>query len=205
MTVLVITGGIGSGKSEVCRILKDMGISAQYDADSRAKALYLDHPTLLSDIEDRLGESFRDEEGRFVPSLLAGRIFTDADALATVEELLFPVMLDDFNRFAGECGEDIVVFESATILEKPQFEGFGDKVILVDAPFEVRLGRACARDRASEDAILARMSRQRLMNELSDGLKDPRVDYVISNNGTYDDLKTSITEILKTLQNENRS
>jgi SulP family sulfate permease len=52
--VIVITGGIGSGKSEVCRILREMGFCAQYNADTRAKALYEEHPSLLAGIESLL-------------------------------------------------------------------------------------------------------------------------------------------------------
>ena len=80
--VIVITGGIGSGKSEVCRILRKMGFCAQYNADTRAKALYEEHPSLLADIESALGCSLRDEDGRFVPARLAARIFNEPDSLA---------------------------------------------------------------------------------------------------------------------------
>lgn len=196
MTVAVVTGGIGSGKSEVCRMMKEMGVCAHYDADARAKALYVEHPALLDRIETELDEIFTDDEGRFVASKLAARIFNDPAALETVERLLFPVLMEDFKVFVSTCENDIVAFESATILEKPQFEGFGDRVILVDAPFETRLGRACRRDGASEEAVLSRMRRQKLMNELSQGRSDPRVDYVISNTGSRMDLKEQITEIL---------
>lgn len=186
--VIVITGGIGSGKSEVCRILKNMGFCAQYNADMRAKALYEEHPSLLADIESALGCSLRDEDGRFVPARLAARIFNEPNSLELVEARLFPVMLDDFASFAGNCGERVVVFESATVLEKPQFEGFGDKIILVDAPFEVRLERACRRDGADPEKVLARMQNQKLMNELSDGGEDPRIDCRIVNDCSLDEL-----------------
>lgn len=186
--VIVITGGIGSGKSEVCRILREMGFCAQYNADTRAKALYEEHPSLLADIESALGCSLRDEDGRFVPARLAARIFNEPDSLALVEARLFPVMMDDFASFAGNCGERVVVFESATVLEKPQFEGFGDKIILVDAPFEVRLERACRRDGADPEKVLARMHNQKLMNELSAGGEDPRIDCRIVNDCSLDDL-----------------
>lgn len=187
--VVVVTGGIGSGKSEVCRILKDMGFRAQYNADARAKALYEEHPSLLADMESSLGCSLKDEDGRFVPAKLAERIFADHKSLEAVEAHLFPVMMEDFASFAGSCGEDVVVFESATVLEKPQFEGFGDKVILVDAPFETRLERACRRDGADRDRVLARMRNQKLMNDLSEGMQDPRVDLVIMNDGTFEELE----------------
>ena len=186
--VIVITGGIGSGKSEVCRILKNMGFCAQYNADMRAKALYEEHPSLLADIESALGCSLRDEDGRFVPARLAARIFNEPNSLELVEARLFPVMLDDFASFAGNCGERVVVFESATVLEKPQFEGFGDKIILVDAPFEVRLERACRRDGADPEKVLARMQNQKLMNELSDGGEDPRIDCRIVNDCSMEEL-----------------
>lgn len=186
--VIVITGGIGSGKSEVCRILREMGFCAQYNADTRAKALYEEHPSLLADIESALGCSLRDEDGRFVPARLAARIFNEPDSLALVEARLFPVMMDDFASFAGNCGERVVVFESATVLEKPQFEGFGDKIILVDAPFEVRLERACRRDGADPEKVLARMHNQKLMNELSAGGEDPRIDCRIVNDCSLDEL-----------------
>ena len=187
--VMIVTGGIGSGKSQVCKILNKMGITAQYDADSRAKALYDEHPTLLSDIEKSLGCSLKDTDGRFQPAELASVIFAERSALETVESLLFPVLLDDFRSFAGTCGKDIVVFESATVLEKPQFKGFGDKVILVDAPFEVRLERACRRDGAEREKVLARMRNQKLMNELSEGMEDPRIDCKILNDCSLDELE----------------
>ena len=197
--VLVITGGIGSGKSEVCRILAEEGFTAQYDADSRAKALYTAYPDLLDSIERSLGEGFRDGEGSFLPARLAERIFSDKEALNVVEQLLFPVLIRDFGKFAECSGMDAVVFESATVLEKAQFEGFGDKVVLVDAPFDMRLRRACARDGASREAILARMRSQKLMNELSAGRKDPRVDYVIMNDSSFDVLRSRTLEMIKTL------
>jgi dephospho-CoA kinase len=188
MMVIVVTGGIGSGKSEVCRILKDMGFRAQYNADMRAKSLYVEHPSLLADIEKSLGCLLKDEKGCFEPSRLADRIFSDPDALAVVESHLFPVLMDDFAFYAGKCGEEVVVFESATVLEKPQFKGFGDKIVLVDAPFETRLERACRRDGADREKVLARMHNQKLMNELSAGGEDPRIDCRIVNDCSIDDL-----------------
>ena len=188
MMVLIVTGGIGSGKSEVCRILKDMGYDCQYNADARAKALYEEHPALLADIEKSLGCSLRDENGTFQPSLLASVIFTDRSALEQVEAHLFPAMMVDFDAYAGSCGGEVVVFESATVLEKPQFEGFGDKILLVDAPFELRLERACRRDGADRERVLARMQNQKLMNELSAGYEDPRIDCRILNDSSLEEL-----------------
>ena len=199
MPVLVITGGIGSGKSEVCRILAAKGLTAQYNADSKVKELYTSSPGLLDTIEAALGCMFRDGEGKFVPSLLASRIFNDKEALVTVEALVFPRLTDDFRAFAARSESEIVIFESATILEKPQFSGFGDKVILVDAPLSLRLERACRRDGADAQAVKARMDNQKLMNALSRGAVHPRIDAVILNDGTVDMLEEKIDETMSDL------
>ena len=63
-----------------------------------------------------------------------------------------------------------------------------DKVILVDAPFDVRLERACKRDGADRQKVLARMQNQKLMNDLSAGYEDPRIDLRILNDGTMEEL-----------------
>lgn len=200
MEVLVVTGGIGSGKSEVCRILSDAFSCGVYNADAKVKSLYDTHPTLLADIENRSGRILRDEEGRFLPKKLAEVIFSDRRQLELVESLVFPLLESDFEAWKHEYMDDrFVVFESATILEKPQLKGLGDKVVLVDAPFEVRLERACRRDKASEVSIRARMMNQKLMNAISAGEVVPEVDAVIDNSGKEDELKTNVMNMVRNL------
>lgn len=199
MKILVITGGIGSGKSEVCRILAQKGLTVQYNADAKVKELYDTVPGLLESIEDRLGCCLRDEAGKFVPRCLAQRIFVDRQALETVESLVFPALMEDFLAFAGNSGSPFVVFESATILEKPQFDGFGDKVILVDAPVSMRMERACRRDGADREAVKARMANQKKMNALSEGATDPRIDAVIMNDGSIAILEQKIEIMMSDL------
>ena len=199
MKILVITGGIGSGKSEVCRILAQKGLTVQYNADAKVKELYDTVPGLLESIEDRLGCCLRDEAGKFVPRCLAQRIFVDRQALETVESLVFPALMEDFLAFAGNSGSPFGVLESATILEKPHFDGFGDKVILVDAPVSMRMERACRRDGADREAVKARMANQKKMNALSEGATDPRIDAVIVNDGSIAILEQKIEIMMSDL------
>jgi dephospho-CoA kinase len=200
MEILVITGGIGSGKSEVCRTLQECYSCGVYNADERVKFLYDIHPTLLNDIETLTGDSLRDGEGRFVPSRLSARIFSDRRLLKEVEKLVFPALMDDFRSWAeGYADDRFVVFESATILEKPELKGFGDKVVLVDSLVETRLERACLRDSAPRESIYARMLNQKMMNSISDGEMKPEVDAVIHNLGTLSDLRYSTIRVIKEL------
>lgn len=200
MKVVVVTGGIGSGKSEVCRIMYDKGWTAQYNADARVKSLYVEKNGLLESIETSLGCVLRDEEGKFRPHLLAQVIFSDSKALKVVESLVFPALLEDFENFRKANTEaDVMIFESATILEKPQFENFGDVIVLVDAPFQTRLERACGRDMASVETVLARMAHQPLMNSLSQGNADPRVDFVLANTSSLAELESEVEKLMSNI------
>lgn len=170
---IVITGGIGSGKSEVCRQLALRGYCNQYDADCRVKALYSLVPELVPSIEESVGIRLTDQDGCFVPELLAGKIFNDREALLKVESIVFPYLMEDFNAFCSDVKAhstdgQIVFFESATILEKSYFDNVFDSVILVSAPFQVRLERACKRDSAERQKILSRMENQKIINSLND-------------------------------------
>ena len=209
--ILIVTGGIGSGKSEVCRILRDSFGYRIYEADRKAKELYCRFPDLIERIEKALDCRIRTEYGEFAPSLLAERIFTDKEALAEVENILFPYLLKDFDEFC-KASSGPVIMESATVLEKPQFDGIGDAVILVDAPYELRLKRASLRDSSPVEKIAARMANQKLMNAFSDGsihtypedsvwgkaLK--RVNLIIKNDGSTQKLEADVKDAIQVLE-----
>lgn len=197
MKTVIVTGGIGSGKSVVCDIMKSRGFKAFYNADERVKSLYVRDKQLLSDIESALDCRLRDGDGAFMPAKLAGLIFSDPEALMKVESLVFPALIKDYEawKFSHE-GEEYVFFESATILEKPYFAGFGDFIIFVDAPYEKRLERACARDGADRDRVEARMRNQKMMN---DGSAAAVADFVIVNDSTREALEIEIDKALNKL------
>ena len=197
MKVLVVTGGIGSGKSYVCRILEEKYGIPVYEADIRAKRLYNEYPGMLDSIEETLGVILRTDDGVFAPHLLADVIFNDAEALKKVEDILFPVLMNDFNAWAEKQGTQTVAMESATLLEKSQFDGFGDITVLVDAPVDVRLARAMSRDGASKEKIMARMQAQSLMNALSNGATTAKVDHVLLNDSSEADLEVKLDDFIE--------
>lgn len=200
MSVLVITGGIGSGKSQVCEILRENGYDTQYNADAKVKELYLTHPGLLGQIEERLDCVLRDENGSFIPSRLSKIIFSDPESLKVLEGIVLPILAEDFAEFVSRHKDSkVVIFESATVLDKPQFEGIADKVIVVDAPLELRLERACRRDGASREQILLRMKNQKSVNAISEGAVDQRVDYIIRNDGTFARLRQLVEDAMMCL------
>lgn len=199
MKVVVVTGGIGSGKSVACRILQSQFGWPVYNADSKVKELYVSSPTLLTDIEDALEMKLRNADGEFIPSLLASRIFSDSGALEKVEELVFPELTSDFEMWKKEQGNvDYVILESATILEKPALKGMWDILILIDAPIELRRARTAARDGVSEEIAGRRMESQKLMNEVSKGMVIPDADVVILNDSTESKLQEKLQKYVIT-------
>lgn len=200
--ILVLTGGIGSGKSTAAGILNEVYGYPVYDADTAVKRLYVTDPELLSDIEGDAGHSFRDLDGKFSPKLLAEWIFRDIKALEMVERRVFPALIKDFETWCTSQESPVVIFESATILEKDAFKGFGDAVIIVDAPVETRIERAMNRDGASRDHILARMENQKLMNDISHAGNIPKDAYICINNGGIDCLRRRLEEIIEKVNNK---
>ena len=174
MKTVLLTGGIGSGKSAVAAYLQERGIPV-YDSDSRTKSLYTGD--LLAALESSLHTSLRDAAGNFDPARLSARIFSNPAALETVESLVHPAVLADFRqwRAAWEGKVPFVVMESAIALSKPLFDGLYDRVLLVTAPDPVRMERALQRPGASPARVRARMNLQQF-----DLL---RADAVINNDG----------------------
>lgn len=143
------------------RYLCSKGIPV-YDCDCRTKTIYYENPLVVMDIEEALGESICDSQGVLDRERLGAIIFSDKEKLAKVEEIVHPMVYDDFVRWredrAGEA--PFVVMESAIFLEKPLFHDLADAVIFLEAPDEVRLTRAMQRDNASSDTVRRKMEAQ---------------------------------------------
>ena len=158
MIKVLLTGGIGSGKSVVAGLFKDWGAFV-YDSDSAARALYGSDGTLRAKLAEMFGTEVLTPDG-VNASVLAGIIFNDASALEALEALVHPAVMEDFLRQAQASGKEIAVMESAIAAGKPLFKGFFDKVVLVDAPEQLRLHRAVRRG-GKEAEVRKRMAAQK--------------------------------------------
>ena len=169
MTTILVTGGIGSGKSEVCRYLSAAGHPV-YDCDSRCKSLYDTVPGLKSRIEKELK----------VPFDKLQSLFGDAEAIRRLEGMVFPYLLEDIARWKGSVNVDRCFIESATAMDKSEFDGVYDEVWLVEADYHKRLER--------NPKVAQRSHLQHF-----DASKATRI---IRNDGTLDELHKSIENIL---------
>ncbi len=158
-----VTGGIGSGKSTVCRLFAQRGI-AVYDSDSQAKRLMSECADLRAAIAQRFGADIYREDG-LDRARLAACVFSDAQALADLNALVHPAVLRDFGRWADTQSSPYVVLESAILFEAG-LQDCVDRTVAVLAPAELRIERACRRDRCDEAHVRSRMAAQLSDDEL---------------------------------------
>lgn len=168
-----ITGGIGSGKSTVCRMLAERGV-ALYDADSRAKALMSTSEALRRALVDNFGAETFTAEG-LNRAYLAGRVFNDAEQLRLLNSIVHPAVIEDFEAWAEAQEGNYVVFESAILFEAG-LEDRVDVAVAVMAPEALRVERVMARDGHSREQVLARIK-----NQMSDDERSDRAKYSIVN------------------------
>ena len=193
-----ITGGIGSGKSTVCRLFAQRGI-AVYDSDREAKRLMTENGALRAGITARFGaESYVD--GALNRRYLASRVFSDAQALADLNALVHPAVRSDFASWAERQTGPYVILESAILFEAGLEEAV-DRTVAVLAPVELRLSRTCRRDGCDEEAVRRRMAAQ-----LDDDTLRDRADYAVVNI-FESDLEPAVAELDRrfTLESRQRS
>lgn len=182
-----ITGGIGSGKSTVCRLFARRGV-AVYDSDSEAKRLMTESVELRRRIAGRFGAKAYAADGGLNRSWLAARVFTDPQALADLNAMVHPAVMADFAAWAERQSGDYVVLESAILFEAG-LEHSVDRTVAVLAPLELRLERTCRRDGCDREAVRRRMAAQ-----MDDDTLCARADYTVVNI-REEDLEPTVAEL----------
>lgn len=183
-----ITGGIGSGKSVVCRLLETMGIPV-YCSDTESKHLVASDATIRRELVALLGEeAYRG--GALNKPLLAAYLFGAPEHAARINAIVHPRVKADFRQWA-ERHEDypLLAIESAILIEAG-FSGEVDAIGMVYAPRELRIRRAMQRDNASSQAI-----EQRIASQMEDEKKCLLADFVIVN----DDKTPLIPQVLEAI------
>lgn len=186
-----VTGGIGSGKSYVLRLLTERGIPV-YDSDSEAKRLMLVDAGIREGLTGLLGNDVYLPDGELNKPLISAYLFASVQNAERINAIVHPRVKASFNRWASEQKAPIVALESAILFESG-FEDVVDFVVTVCAPIEVRMHRVQERDGATEAQVRKRMAAQ-----MDDEEKCKRSDFVILNDGNKP-LDIQIDDLLQIL------
>ena len=159
MTLTVgITGGIGSGKSTVCKVFKLLGIPI-FEADLVAKELINSNSEIKNGLTYLFGNDIYIPNHGVDRKKLANIIFNDDIQLEKVNALIHPVVRNEFENWLKKQNTAYIIHEAAILFESG-FYKMMDFTILVSAPESQRVGRVIKRDKISENEVKERMAKQ---------------------------------------------
>ena len=197
MIKIGLTGGIGSGKSTVSKILISKGFSV-YNSDNRAKWLMNNNDNLKSNIISIFGNKAY-VKGSLNRKYLSAKVFNDSLKLKALNNLVHPLVAIDFkNWLLHQKSKDFVFKEAAILIESGAHKEM-DKIIVVSCPESIRLERVLKRDGNSPELV-----KKRMQNQMSETEKINHADFVIKNNGSESDLVLEVEFVISELKNLNK-
>ncbi len=189
MIAIGVTGGIGSGKSQVCSILKESGASI-VSADDLAKEIMQTNSEVRRRVVQAFGESVYVADGKLNRPQLAKIIFSEETSKRKINAIVHPYVVRRIRQIIqkekarGQSG--ILVFEAALIYESGA-DKMLDFVIVVDAGEQERIQRVMERDKVSREEVLMRIKAQ-----MAPASKARKADFVIVNDGDLRELETKV-------------
>ena len=198
MITVLVTGRMGSGKSQTLDFVKSNEGCAVFKADQFAKSLLAPKSPCFKALIRLMGSSFLTKDSLFDKKLLAQELFRNIDKLKKVEKIIHPLVQKEFENFIKQSqtnGQKIIFYEMPLISQEA-FQNRFDHVILVQCPEDVSLKRLKKKG-FKEEEIYLRWQAQ-IKEESILGL----ADFVILNNGTSESLEQQIKKILIDLKKE---
>ncbi|MBL7897531.1 MAG: dephospho-CoA kinase [Crocinitomicaceae bacterium] len=178
-----ITGGIGTGKSIICRALSIMGYPVFY-SDDQAKLILENDPLTIEKVKEFFGESaYRDSKPD--RGYIASKIFNQPELRSALNSIIHPKVRQKFVEWSENQNSSVVFNEAAILFETGAYKNFS-YTILITAPEEIRINRIKKRDQAAAEEI-----RKRMASQWPDEQKIPMADFVIEN----DDQKAVLPQL----------
>jgi len=194
MMRVVVTGGIGSGKSEVTRLFDELG-AVVIDADVLAREVVAAGTSGLAEIVRTFGPDLVGPDGELDRPAMGRRVFADPTARTQLEAIIHPRVRQRGGEIEAEAPEDaVVVHDIPLLVESGQADRF-DAVVVVDVPEDVQVRRLAEGRAMSEEDARARIAAQ--------AGREARLavaDYVIDNTGTREDLRPQVAEVFERLK-----
>lgn len=170
---LGITGGIGSGKTSVCKVFNVLGIPV-FSADPVAGEIMENDPAVKAKINGIVSKNLY-PGGKLNRGELAGIIFNDATVLNEINSLIHPLVFEKFKNWISSQDAPYVIMEAAILFESGAFR-LVDRIATVVAPEEERIRRVMHRNKLSREMVM-----ERIRNQMNDEDKIRQSDYVINN------------------------
>lgn len=181
MTVVFVSGDIGSGKSSFCEALQELGAN-WISSDQLVAQIYREDLEVIAELETATGRNLRGADGLLDKALLASAIFGDADVRVAVESIVHPRVHALFVAELADSTADLVVYE-VTALKTTTDTSLADVVCEVVAQPQVRIERLLAKGYTRADA------ETRIAAQLNDKSRRHDADVIVENSGSPSDLR----------------
>ena len=188
MVVIGLAGGIGTGKSEISRILKELG-AVVLDGDTYGHQVYLPNTEGLREIVAAFGEDVLLPSGEVDRRALGGKVFGNPEAMAKLNAIAWPrirqMIVDGIEEQKRE-GTQVVILDAAVLIEAG-WTDLTDEIWVSSAPDADVIQRLQARNNLTEEQVRARMSSQTPIEE-----KAKHADVIVENNGDLEALRRKV-------------
>lgn len=195
--IIGLTGGIGSGKTTVAKLLESKGYSVYY-SDIRAKEIVNNNAFLKTRIIQLLGDKAYDQDGKYNRKWVAQKIFNNEKLLLELNKIIHPAVRDDFEFWVKEQKVDFVFKETALLFEL-NLDKNCFKTILVTADESLRIKRVMERDGKTCQEI-----KNIIQKQMSEQEKIKRADFIIENNTDLENLGKEVERMLLELNKINK-
>lgn len=186
MFTIGITGGIGSGKTIICKAFELLNVPVYY-ADIEAKKITNTNPDVIKLIKSNFGNDIYNSNNELNKEMLADVVFNDLNALKKLNSIVHPAVKKDFIIWKQKQQSKYVLKEAALMYESGSYKDV-DKMVTIFAPEKLRIQRIIDRDARKPGQITEIMKKQ-----MSEEEKIKRSDYVIYN----DDSQMVLPQVMK--------
>ena len=193
MKIIGLTGGIGTGKSTVTKILLSKGIPV-VDADHISRSLLAPGSPYVVELVSLFGEWLLDENGNVDRKRLGERIFSSPELRGQLEKFLHPLIKEEIYRQIEEYGAqkvNLLILDIPLLFEGAYWQSQVDETWLVDTSEKNQLARIMVRDGLSEESAKKRIEAQMTLEE-----KRKLADVIIENNGTFEELGEKVNKLV---------
>ena len=193
MRIIGLTGGIGTGKSTVSKILLSLGVPV-VDADQISRSLLAPGSIYVAKLVSIFGDWMIDSDGNVDRKKLGEKIFSSPELRIQLEQFLHPLIKEEIHRLIKEYRAqkvDLLVLDIPLLFEGAYWQSRVDQVWLVDLSEKVQLARIINRDDLTEEGAKRRIEAQM-------PLRDKRIlaDVIIENNGTFEELEKKVGQLV---------
>jgi dephospho-CoA kinase len=191
--IIGVTGGIASGKSNVCNIIEQEGYPV-IDCDKITAELSVQGGLLYNVIVKEFGEDFLLDNGDLDRKKLAKKIFNDSKSKELLDKITHPIIYEEVKKRLDKISDGLVFLE-APLLYESKFDSICDKIICVFLQKRLQVQRLMDREGIDEDYALAKIHSQMDLY-----MKKSLADFVIDSKGTFEETKLLVLNVINDIK-----